>query len=220
MSKFTQHLWKKISPIYRTICEQPFICELANGTLDRRRFVFYLQQDALYLMDFAQALAHTATRLKNPDHRENFRIFAQGTLDSELELHTEYFKYFNVIPSQKRQPACFFYTHYLLSTANHCSVEESVAALLPCFWIYAEVGKYIAEHSSTTNQYQKWIAMYSSDEFIQSANKACSILNELAENATPATLALMELAFVYSSRLEHLFWDSAYKLDRWSNLNC
>jgi thiaminase (transcriptional activator TenA) len=216
MQKFTQHLWKTISHIYQAICEQPFICELANGTLDRSYFVFYLQQDALYLADFAQALAHTAIRLKTPRHAEDFQIFSQGTLGSELELHTDYFQYFNVTPSTQRQPACFFYTHYLLSTANYCSVEEAVAALLPCFWIYAEVGKYIAKNSSTTNQYQKWIAMYSSDEFIQSAKKACGILDDLAAHGTPATLALMEQAFVYSSRLEHLFWDSAYKLDRWS----
>lgn len=213
---FTHHLWKKITPIYKFICQQPFITELAAGKLDRNRFIFYLQQDALYLVDFARALAHTAAKLHAVNHVENFLSFAQEALIAERALHTQYFKLFEVEPNTYPQPACFHYTNYLLATVSLRSVEEAVTALLPCFWIYAEIGQYIATHSVAGNIYQDWIAMYSSEDFYKAVLKIRDIVDTLAAQSHPQTHYLMEQAFVRSSRLESFFWDSTYKLEKWS----
>jgi hypothetical protein len=45
------------------IYQHPFNQELAQGTLALEKFIFYLNQDALYLADFSKTLALTATRL-------------------------------------------------------------------------------------------------------------------------------------------------------------
>lgn len=214
-SSLTQQLWETITPLYQSICKHPFIEELAAGTLDKNRFIFYLQQDALYLVDFARALAHTATRLKSLEQTEIFLIFAQEALVAERELHKYYFKYFNVKACSEQQPACFYYTNYLLATVNQKSVEEAVAALLPCFWIYAEVGQHIANTTASNNIYHPWIAMYSSDAFHLAVKKARDITDHLATEVFPANHELMKKAFVHSARLEWLFWDSAYKLEQW-----
>jgi len=54
---FHRNIWESITDIYQAIIQHPFNEELAQGTLPREKFAFYMQQDALYLADFARALA-------------------------------------------------------------------------------------------------------------------------------------------------------------------
>ena len=48
-------------------------------------------------------------------------------------------------------PTCAHYTHYLLALAHNAPYEMAVAALLPCFWIYWEVGKHLLETARPDN---------------------------------------------------------------------
>ena len=57
------------------------------------------------------------------------------------------------------------YTSFLINTAHTESVEVAAAAILPCFWIYNEIGKYIKENAVTKNNpYKKWIDTYADEE--------------------------------------------------------
>lgn len=77
-----------------------------------------------------------------------------------------------------------------------------MAALLPCFLIYAEVGKCIAKNSIANNIYQDWITMYSSADFYKAVQKARNITDTLAAQTHSSTQSLMEQAFIHSSRLK------------------
>ncbi len=91
-----------------------------------------------------------------------------------------------------------------------------MAAVLPCFWIYKKVGDYILSiQKKEDNQYQNWIATYAGEEFGLLVDKAISICDEAATNSTPVQQELMTEAFITASRLEFIFWDSAYKLEKW-----
>ena len=61
--KWSEKAWEAITPVFDGILSQPFIRELMNGTLDKGKFAFYIQQDALYLLDYGKALTGLATRL-------------------------------------------------------------------------------------------------------------------------------------------------------------
>ena len=45
------------------------------------------------------------------------------------------------------------------------SFAEAVAAVLPCYWIYARVGEELLARSSPDPLYARWIAMYGGEEF-------------------------------------------------------
>lgn len=92
--------------------QSSFYCRIDRRTLERDRFVFYLQQDALYLIDFARAFAHTAAKLNSVTHVEDFLAFAHEVLIAERELHKQHFQLFEVQPNEHVQPACFNYTNY------------------------------------------------------------------------------------------------------------
>jgi thiaminase/transcriptional activator TenA len=114
-----------------------------------------------------------------------------------------------------QSPACFMYTNYLLKTVALASVEEAVASLLPCFWVYQEVGKNIAATQQPNNPYQDWIELYAGEQFSISVNKAIHIANDLGNNASNHIKEKMIAAFIRSTELEWLFWDHAYHQKEW-----
>jgi len=212
---FTALLWQTIAPIYQAIIEHPFSRELADGTLSQERFEFYIQQDALYLADFGRALAMMGGRSAIPERMLDFVKFAEGAIVVERALHQEYFRLLNIAGAAIQSPSCFAYTNFLLATTACRSYEEGIAALLPCFWIYREVGTHIHGNAASNNPYQRWIDTYASEAFARLVDKAIAISDETADRASPTGREAMRGAFVTSSRLEWMFWDSAYRLERW-----
>ncbi|WP_254561308.1 thiaminase II [Dyadobacter diqingensis] len=212
---FTDHLWNEALPIYNNILEHPFNQELKSGTLPLEKFKFYIYQDSLYLADFARALAMAGTRAGTSQQLLEFLGFAQNAIIVERVLHDSYFQEYAIEFKSGKAPGCFAYTNYLLTVSAYESFEVAVAALLPCFWIYKKIGDYIYANQTSPNTYQNWIDAYAGEDFAVSVNKALAICNELAENASEATRKKMTEAYVTASRLEYVFWDSAYQLERW-----
>ncbi len=216
---FTRQLWQDIEPIYQGILQHPFNQELAQGTLDQSRFQFYLKQDALYLVDFARALALIGARSGTAQAVVDFLHFAEGAIVAERSLHEYYFQVYGTQLDVDYAPGCFSYTNYLLATAALRSYEEAIAAVLPCFWIYREVGNYIHKTAATENPYQKWIDTYAGEEFGAVVEQAIAITEQTAAQTTPVIQKLMQKSFIYSTRLEWLFWDSAYRQESWQSAN-
>jgi thiaminase/transcriptional activator TenA len=212
---FTAHLWQAIQPIYKQIIDHPFNRELAAGSLSRQRFQFYLQQDALYLTDFARALALIGARSEGAEQVVSFLNFALGAIVAERSLHESYFRLYDIQPETAYAPACFAYTRFLLAAAAVDPYEVAIAAVLPCFWIYREVGSTIYRTAQPDNPYQQWIDTYAGEEFAQVVQQALDITDSVAQQATEPLREKMRAAFVTASRLEWLFWDSAYRLESW-----
>lgn len=215
--KFTDSLWKSIDKIFNSILELPFNQELLKGTLEQKKFEFYIYQDSLYLEDFGRALGVLGSRSSSPRIMLDFWKFAQEVTIVEKALHEVYFKKFNIAAKEEKSPACSFYTNFLLASVSHRSYEQGVTAVLPCFWIYREVGNYIYEKAVKVNPYQDWIDTYAGENFSKSVDRAIEITDEVAGQASEKERKLMRDAFITSSRLEWLFWDSAYRLEKWQN---
>ena len=213
--KWSEQAWEAITPIYKEILELPFIQELMSGILDKEKFAFYIQQDALYLSDFGKILTALATRLTKPSHIEAFIGFAGESIAVENALHEMYRTVLGVRGAQTASPTCLLYTSYLYRQFN-APVEVMAAAVLPCFWIYKEAGDYILANSIGNNPYQDWINTYGGDEFARSVEKAIHICDELAEKCTEEQQQAMTEVFVMCSKLEWMFWDSAYRLEAFS----
>lgn len=214
--KWSENAWDAIKPIYKKTLELPFIQELMNGTLDREKFVFYIQQDALYLSDYGKILTAIATKLTNPAHIEAFIRFAGESMAVEKELHEAFFTELNAKEQQTPSPSCLLYTSFLLRQLN-APIEVMAAAVLPCFWIYKEVGDYIlANQVKENNPYRAWINTYGGEEYARSVEKAIAICDELAGLCTAQQQRAMTEAFVMCSKLEWMFWDSAYNLEQWN----
>lgn len=217
--KWTDEAWKSIETLYADILSMPFIEELKNGTLPLEKFQFYMQQDAKYLEHYGRALAAIGTKAEDNQQALDFFEFGKVALVVEKALHETYFVEFGVADEAGDiviEPVCSHYIHYLKSVAAYDPIEVGVAAVLPCFWIYKEVGDYIyGQQEGVKNPYANWIDTYSGEEFAEGVIKALAYANTMAENTTPAMRERMLEAFIAASRLEFMFWDAAYKHITW-----
>ena len=216
---FTEQAWARIEPVYQTILAMPFNQELAAGTLSRERFIHYMLQDSHYLINFGKALAVTGARAPNPDAMIQFTHSAEACVVVERALHEGFFKDFGIASETaanlKPSPTCSHYVSYLLSTAHNAPYEVAVAALLPCFWIYGEVGKHLLSIAAADNPYQAWIDTYADEAFEEGIRKVIAITDAAALATTPLIREQMLEAFERATVLEWMFWDSAYRLERW-----
>jgi len=212
---FTESLWNENEPLYRDILDLPFNTELTAGTLSRERFAFYVKQDSLYLADFSRALATAGTRAPAAEQLQRFLSFAGEAVAVEQALHDSFLQRFDAGFDLGKSPACFAYTHFLLSTAAHESYPVSCAALLPCFWIYREVGLHIHARAAQPNPYQDWIDTYAGEDFSIAVDRAIELTERAATSAGEDERARMRTAFFESTRLEWMFWDAAYRLEAW-----
>ncbi len=209
---FSKQAWENVSPIIDAIIEHPFNQELALGTLAEDKFAFYIEQDSLFLRDFALSHAIIATKVP-AEFTLSFLQFALSSYVEEQELVHEYFKkIYNFTSTGKMTPSTLSYTSYLLRVCSLNPVEVGVATILPCFWVYREVGLAIAKNSTSNNRYARWIETYASEDFSKVVNEAISIFDALAANTTPEIRKQMNEAFYNTTVLEWHFWNDAYNL--------
>jgi len=150
------------------------------------------------------------------------RAFGECALEAvavEQALHERYLRAFGIDPAllagTEPSPDCLGYTSFLLAAAYHDPWEVLVAALLPCFWIYWDVGSTIAQHASADNPYRAWIDTYADEAFGEAVRTVIGITDRAAENTTASIRECMMTAFVRSTQFEFLFWDGAYRQRTW-----
>ncbi len=211
---WSQDAWRAIGPIFDRIIAHPFLTALMDGTLDRAKFLFYLNQDALYLDDFGKTLAGLAVKCSDRRQVEDFLSFAGDTIKVERELHRSFLGQADA--RTRPSPSCLLYTSYMYRQLALAPLEVAVATVLPCFWIYQAVGDFIlAGGRQANNPYQNWIDTYGGEEYGRAVRRAVEIADELAAAATPGTRAEMTEAFLLCSKMEWMFWDGAWRLEAW-----
>ncbi len=216
---FSATAWRRNAVRYDAIRDMPFNKALADGSLQLDVFRGYMLQDAHYLVAFGQALAAAAAKSDDPDDIVRFARAAETAIIVERDLHGTYFALFGVTPEEAARtpltPACHHYRSFLLATAFREPLPVVAAALLPCFWIYAEVGKHVHGHAAPDNPYRAWIDTYAGEEFEAAVRDMIAAVDRLAESSGPSSRAAMDEAYDTATRLEFMFWDSAWRREAW-----
>ncbi|MBD5330101.1 MAG: thiaminase II [Bacteroides sp.] len=211
---WSETAWKESEKIYNEIISHPFIKELAEGSLSLDKYLGYLRQDRLYLREYARVLANIASRLDKADQSESFLRFALDSILVEREMHSFFLGKEQNNDGNKMTAACALYTSTLKSQA-YSPVEVEAAAILPCFVVYLKVGLHILSivKDLDSNPYKEWIKTYADNTFAESTRRAVEICDALAANASENIRERMTEIFKECTRLEWLFWDSAWRLE-------
>ncbi len=216
---FSQAAWQGNLALYHDTLALPFNQELATGTLSVERFHHYIIQDAHYLVAYGRALAVAAAKADDADGLMQFTEAAKVAVLVERQMHGGFMQRFGVTTEQfaatPLTPACHHYTQFLLATAWAEPYPVVLASLLPCFWIYAEVGRAIHASARQPNPYQDWIDTYAGEEFHAAVRGVLATIDRVADGVDARTLQAMHAAYTMSARLEWMFWDSAHRLGRW-----
>jgi len=205
--RFSAGLWESTRELRGEIDRLPFLTALEDGTLAPEVFRHYLAQDAHYLASYSGVLAVASTLADREDEAQFWAASAASAL-AELELHAVHVRDFAAVPPS---PACIAYTSYLESLAV-AGYPELVAAVLPCFWIYEDVGRRLLERVGdlTGHRYSDWISTYGDETFAAATERARSVLDRVGADASVAVRERMLQAFTTASRHEWSFWDAAW----------
>lgn len=214
--------------IWKALHEHPFINELAVGTLPLEKFRFFLEQDNFYLEEYARCLAMGAAKSRTEAELRYFTIDLNQVLDAELPSNRALLE--RVIEmgaadhggSLALAPANVAYTSYMQSLALRGGPLEIMASLLPCAWSYVEIAADLRTRTDRAHPvYGGWIDYFSLPANVEMVGAMRRDFDALVADEASTGTRRDDIAriFATSSRLERSFWDMAYTLERWPDLD-
>ncbi|MGO2004284.1 bifunctional hydroxymethylpyrimidine kinase/phosphomethylpyrimidine kinase [Arthrobacter rhombi] len=193
--------WNDLAALRSGIDDLPFIRSLRDGTLPSEDFHFYLAQDSLYLRTYSRVLSRAAELAPNREEQQFWASGAVGALEEEANLHR---LRLGDASEPEPSPTTSAYLNHLVASGD--SYPELVAAILPCYWLYQDIGQRLASSASPGHPYADWLAAYSSPEFDEATSRAITLVQKVALRVGSTTLAGMRRAFDESSRQELSFF--------------
>jgi thiaminase/transcriptional activator TenA len=219
MTSTTEALWSDIEDVYNAILAHPFVTGLTDGTLPRESFRHYIVQDAHYLRGYSRSLAICAAKAPTERDTVMFAQHAAAAIAAERDLHAalmgEMGGSAESAAKEPVAPTTRAYMSYLLATCYGGSFAEALAAVLPCYWIYARVGEGLLARSSPDPLYARWIAMYGGDEFQAVVDSVLALANRVGADLADGERARVREHFTTTSRYEWMFWDAGYRRETW-----
>ncbi|MEQ8538917.1 MAG: TenA family protein [Coleofasciculus sp. D1-CHI-01] len=199
-------LWKSNQDLVQECLKHPFVQGIATGTLERRKFAYYVGQDAFFLEAFARAYSVAAAKCSDWDGFNTFHSLAGGVLE-ELRLHQNYAIAWGVNLHQI-EPAIATrrYTDFLLATAWGSEIGLITVAMTPCMRLYAFLGQELAKDGIPEHAYTDWIRTYSNPEFEQLAQQLERLTDQYAQLSAP-----VKSSYRYAMLCERDFFHSAWQ---------
>jgi hydroxymethylpyrimidine/phosphomethylpyrimidine kinase len=209
--RFSDELWEVSAPVRREIEELEFVRRLGDGGLEPERFLAYLDQDLQYLDGYSRALAALAARAPAEEARSFFAAGAVSCTETEAQLHRARLRHAG--PAGSGAPAGEVtrrYTTFLLAATAAEPYPVGLAAVLPCYWVYADVGRHLQElarrSDAAAHPYADWLATYADEGFQEATRTARRLLDEAARDAGPAVRERMREVFLEACALERDFF--------------
>ncbi|GAA1314899.1 bifunctional hydroxymethylpyrimidine kinase/phosphomethylpyrimidine kinase [Leucobacter albus] len=205
--------WAGIATVREQTEQLGFIRGLADGTLERAHFLEYIAQDSVYLHAYARVLARVSEIAPSPEEQAFWARAAHGAIMGELELHRARLGDDAPIHVASAAPsaATSGYVNHLLAASTK-DYAEAAAAVLPCFWVYADLGKRLvsgaihARAQQADHPYAEWIATYDDAGFAADNETAIGYVTAAAAAADAATRERMWRAFEVGAIWEREFF--------------
>lgn len=210
--RWVESTWLKNVDIYNKTKELPFIQEIISGKLEYNRFIFYIQQDALYIHSFTKVLETIANRIEADKYKRYFKDFVKENMAQEKELHSTYLRNSTtelILPT----PTCKDFILFNNFLQENPSIEVACAGILPCFIVYQQLGIHIySKHNRDGNPYIQWIDTYAGVEHAESVKHLREICEFYASKATPEILEQMQRSYRKGCEWDQKFWSSCYDM--------
>ena len=209
----TARMWEETKDIRARIDALPFLAELGAGTLDPEKFTFYIQQDAQYLVAYQKTMTAIALQAPGADELRFWAKSAVGAIAEEKAMQEELFT--NDILAAHRVEGLGMslhtaaYSNFLLASATYDTYAVAAAAVLPCYWIYAESGVAVLDASKGAlegHPYGTWVEAYADETFTRISREAVQLVEEACDAAGEAERERAIEAFRQATRFEELFW--------------
>jgi len=212
--RVTEMLRMNCSQIWSRMIRHPFVLELYEGTLPAEKFRYYVLQDYSYLSGLMRCMCVIASKSDAELMREVLHM-THDEATSELESYKRTIASVGLSMDEalKTEPAPtnLAYMNFILTTAYTKSPVEGLTAILPCFWGYADIAetnKALLE-DNRNEVYKAWASVYLERSTKDLVEELRCIVDSLDDHESASRI------FMTASRYEYMFWDMAYKQERW-----
>lgn len=220
---FARELQVRYAAIFARAHNHPFVRGIGDGSLPVERFRFYIEQDYVFLREYARVLALAVAKGHDLPGMGRFAELLHATLQVEMALHRGYAAKFGIAAAEldavEAAPTTYAYTRHLLATAYAGSLAEIACALLPCQWGYGEIGRALAAAGAPADRplYAEWIAMYAGAEYHDLVAGLVAAFDDLAVQEGDAGRQRLAEIFLLSARYEHAFWEMSWRMAQWED---
>lgn len=219
MNTFTEEARQLADPYWQGSFLHPFIQELQAGTLPMTVFRYYLLQDRYYLEHFGALYRLIAEKTDDPQVKTMMTAHAENLQAGEVAIRASFFQQLQITDEEINRtpiaPTAYHYVSHMYRQLIEGSVAAAVAGMLPCAWLYQEIGCRLLPQGSPQPLYQQWIETYGGEAAQAQIQQERALLDRLYATADQKEKQQMLSAFVISSQMEYLFWDMAMNLEEW-----
>ena len=198
-----------------------FINKLSNDTLKEEKFLNYLIQDYLFLIQFSKAWSLAILKSDNLEEMKIAASTVNDLINFEMELHITLCANYGIsisdLENADEENANIAYTRYVLELGYSGDFLDLLSSLAPCVLGYGEIGLNCQNSNPKTLMYKKWIETYSSIEY----QDVCKNVSGLIDKAFLLRLGTnfentykwkkVNQIFKKATLLEVDFWNMAIK---------
>ncbi len=199
---------------WQLIRQHPFVLALGKGDLPLEKFRYFIGQDGAYLKDFSRVLATLAALAPDSTAARIMLRHADTVFSVEQSLHDSVGEQMGLraLDLQNVTPGFITKTYqdHLVRAVGEGSFITGLAAVLPCYWTYAALGRELNQNGKPDNPLlAEWIDTYASEGY-QSSVQEVGALWESYSGDVPSTHVLE--VYDWSMTYERLFWEQAWQL--------
>jgi len=215
LNRLSEMLVKPNEKDWLAYTQHDFVNQLATGVLSKPAFQHYLQQDYLFLKQYARAYALAIYKSDSIEDMLPNLACLTGLVEHEIQLHINCCKEWGLeekaLDELDEGVATVAYTRFVLDAGQAGDLTDLLVALAPCALGYAQIGFSLDQDVITLKQgnpYLEWIETYASSEFIESALAQMAHLESLLQNipADSPRWAKLSRIFATATRMEAAFW--------------
>ena len=198
-----------------------FLKKLSAGTLKEEKFLNYLIQDYLFLIQFSKAWSLAILKSDNLEEMKIAASTVNDLINFEMELHISLCANYGISKSDlenaDEENQNIAYTRYVLELGYSGDLLDLLSSLAPCVLGYGEIGINYKNSNPKISMYQKWIDTYSSNEY----QDVCKNVSNLIDQAFMLRLGddfvstykwqKVNKIFNKATLLEVDFWNMAMK---------
>lgn len=199
----------------KKMIEDPFLQELANGTLDEWKFKNYKEKDKVYLEEYAKLLT-ILSKHNIPSSDQQF--FSECTACC---LQEPAFKTKGEINDEQPLIHDMAYINFIKSYVHSGDYSRGVFSVFPCFEAYFQVARQLQPtKENKNNDYISWFEIYRSELFVGQTNTMLRIM-DVQYNAA-STEKQNELIDIVKTGIIHerQFFHAAYCANSQENALC
>ena len=199
--------------------EHPFVRGIADGSLDEKKFRYYMVQDYLYLVEYARVFALGVAKARDMESMRLFAGYVGQILDGEMDIHRGYMKRLGIALEDAESAALALdnrsYTSYMLNIAYTEGPAAIMAAILSCALSYEHIALRILQAHPDADKhpfYGEWVQGYAAPEYHEANEALIALTERLTAGCGEDEMRHLEEIFVECSRYEMAFWDMAWEM--------